>query len=84
MWDAKQNYWYNHEWNSANPWQPRLNEQSNPNYPKNVTADLDRRYNNSFPCNYIRNDASQNSLFTTLPNANEMCWYALKGDPPLG
>lgn len=81
MWDAKQNYWYNHEWNSADPWQPKLNEQSNPNYPKNVTADLDRWHNNSFPGNYIRNDASQNSLFTTLPNANEMCWYALKGDP---
>lgn len=32
MWDAQQNYWSGHEWNSANPWQPVLNNNSNSNY----------------------------------------------------
>ena len=80
MWDAQQNYWYGHEWNSTDPWQPVLNNQSNSNYPKSATADPDRWYNESGSGGGSRYDA-QTALFKTLPNANELIWYATKGDP---
>ena len=41
MWDAQQNYWSGHEWNSASPWQPVLNGNSNSNYAQSNT---DSRY----------------------------------------
>ena len=74
MWDAQQNYWAGHEWNSANPWQPVLNNQSNSNYAQNNS---DPRYYND------GNDSPFNATHScaTLPNINEMSWYAAKGDP---
>ena len=75
MWDAQQNYWSGHEWDKANPWQPVLSENSNSNYAQN----------NSDPCYYHegggsgRFDATQSCA--TLPNANEMSWYCMYGDP---
>ena len=76
MWDAQQNYWAGHEWNSANPWQPTLMSQpANPNYPQNNTDS--RWYNEGGGSG--RFDATQSC--TTLPNVNEMTWYAAKGDP---
>ena len=79
MWDAQQNYWAGHEWNSASPWQPTLMSQpSNPNYPKSNT---DPRYwNESYPGFGVSNPATHTSC-KDLPNANEMTWYAAKGDP---
>ena len=78
MWDAQQNYWADHEWNSANPWQPTLTTQpANPNYPQSNTDP--RWYNKSFPGRYISNPAIHSCK--DLPNANEMTWYAAKGDP---
>ena len=77
MWDAQQNYWAGHEWNSANPWQPVLNGNSNGNYPQSNT-DL-RYYNKSFPGNGKSNPAIHSCK--DLPNANEMTWYAAYGEP---
>ena len=78
MWDAQQNYWSGHEWNSANPWQPTLMSQpANPNYAKNNTDP--RYYNESFPGSGISNPAIHSCK--DLPNVNEMTWYAAKGDP---
>ena len=78
MWDAQQNYWSGHEWNSANPWQPTLTSQpANPNYPQSNT-DL-RYYNEAFTYR-VDNPATHTSC-KDLPNANEMSWYAAKGDP---
>ena len=75
MWDAQQNYWEGHEWNSANPWQPTLTTQpANLNYAQSNT---DLRYyheGSGSPFN-----ATQSC--TGLPNMNEMTWYAAKGDP---
>ena len=74
MWDAQQNYWSGHEWNSAAPWQPTLGSQlANPNYPQSNT---DARYYHEGigPFN-----ATQSC--STLPNVNEMTWYAKYGDP---
>ena len=80
MWDAQQNYWAGHEWDSANPWQPTLESHTNPNYPQNKTTDPDRWCNEQWAGSGNRYDA-QTTLFKDLPNANEMSWYAMKGDP---
>ncbi|WP_455260670.1 hypothetical protein [Prevotella jejuni] len=76
MWDAQQNYWAGHEWNSAAPWQPTLTTQpANPNYPQ---INTDSRW-------YHENGGSgrldANRSCATLPNANELSWYCMYGDP---
>ena len=78
MWDAQQNYWSGHEWNTANPWQPVLNGQSNSNYPQSNTDS--RFYNGYFPGNGVSNPATHTPCKDLL-NVNEMTWYAAKGDP---
>ena len=78
MWDAQQNYWAGHEWNTANPWQPVLNNQSNGNYAQN-NSDA-RYYNDSYPGWEVSNPATQTPC-KDLPNANEMSWYCKFGDP---
>ena len=78
MWDAQQNYWAGHEWNSASPWQPTLESQpANPNYAQS-NADLNNRWYNEGGGSG-RFDATQSCV--GLPNANEMSWYAMYGDP---
>ena len=76
MWDAQQNYWSGHEWNSANPWQPVSNDRSNSNYPKNNADPNHRWYHEGSGSPF---DATQSCA--NLPNVNEMTWYAVKGDP---
>ena len=77
MWDAQQNYWAGHEWNSAAPWQPTLMSQpANSNYPKSNTDP--RYYNEAFT--YGANPATHTPC-KDLPNANEMSWYCKFGDP---
>ena len=76
MWDAQQNYWAGHEWNTANPWQPTLKTQpADPNFARGNT---DLRYYHEGGGSG-RFDATQSCA--TLPNVNEMTWYAAKGDP---
>ena len=79
MWNAQNNYWAGHEWNSATPWQPSLASQpANPNYPQDGDA-LGRYYDKTDLGWHVRYDATT-SLFKTLPNANEISWY-VKNDP---
>ena len=78
MWDAQQNYWSGHEWDKANPWQPVLNGQSNSNYAQNNSDP--RYYNEYYPGYGVSNPATHTSC-KDLPNANEMSWYAMYGDP---
>ena len=77
MWDAQQTYWAGHEWNSANPWQPVLNGNSNSNYAQN-NGDP-RYYNEAFT--YGADNKATHTPCKDLPNINEMTWYAAKGDP---
>ena len=77
MWDAQQNYWSGHEWNSANPWQPVLKWGTNSNYAKNNSDP--RYYNESFPGYGVSNPAIHSCK--DFPNANEMSWYSTYGDP---
>ena len=77
MWDAQQHYWAGHEWNSASPWQPTLTTQpANSNYAQSNT---DPRYYNEGGGSG-RFDATHTPC-KDLPNANEMSWYAMYGDP---
>ena len=76
MWDAQQNYWSGHEWNSASPWQPTLEAlAANPNYAQSNTDP--RWYHEGGGSG--RFDATQSC--DTLPNVNEMSWYCMFGDP---
>lgn len=83
MWCAVQSYWDGHEWDSAVPWQPIKNDASNDNYPK--SRDDPRNYEfydylTHEGYNPTRPIPGPNRIFYTLPNANEMGWYVLKGD----
>ena len=75
MWDAQQNYWSGHEWNSASPWQPTTTQPVNPNSPQ---SNIDPRWYHEGGGSG-RFDATQSCA--SLPNVNEMTWYAAKGDP---
>ena len=78
MWDAKEQYWKGHEWWSANKDQPVLNSRDNSNYAQNNS---DPRYwNESYPGLGVSNPATHTPC-KDLPNANEMSWYAMYGDP---
>ena len=78
MWDAQEQYWKGHEWWSANKDQPVLNWTSNSNYAQSNT---DPRYwNESYPGYGVSNPATHASC-KDLPNANEMSWYCMYGDP---
>ena len=74
MWDAQDQYWKGHEWWSANKDQPVLNGNHNGNFPKNNTDP--RYYHEGFGSPF---NATQSCA--TLPNVNEMTWYAKEGDP---
>ena len=83
QWDAQQQYWYGYEWTKNLPagvgqptlpnWLPSAATSSN--YPKNNTDP--RWYNEG--SNSGRFDATRSCA--TLPNANELSWYCMYGDP---
>ena len=82
MWDAQNQYWYGYEWTKnlpANIGQPTLGPTlpgatSSTKFPH--AHDVNHRYKNE-----------GNGVFqathscATLPNANEMSWYVMYGDP---
>ena len=76
-WDAQQDYWYGYEWNQplSMGWDA---VRTGEHYPKSQATDP-QRWGNTTP-HAGRYDA-QTQLFRTLPNVNEQCWYAMKGDP---
>ena len=73
-WDAQEQYWAGHGWQSADPWQPVLNGNYNLNFPMEFT---DLRFWRRGGLN--RFDATQSCA--GLLNANEMSWYVMYGDP---
>ena len=75
QWDAQEQFWKGHEWWSANKDQSVLNYQSNGNYAR---SNADSRYYHEGGASG-RFDATQSC--TTLPNANELSWYCMYGDP---
>ena len=83
MWDAQQQYWYGYEWTKhlpGNTGQPTLNYNNrSPNFPLN-NSDVSRFFNTSFPGYGVSNPATHSSC-KDLPNANELSWYCMYGDP---
>ena len=82
MWDAKQNYWYQHEWNVSNQtdrWQPTIIGENNPNFPQNT--DLERYHNGILSGSAGQRNDAQTLKFKNLPNANEIMWYHVYGTP---
>ena len=80
MWDAQNQYWYGYEWTKNLPagvGQPTLRGQQAGNYAQSNTDPNNRWYHEGGGSG--RFDATQSCA--TLPNANEMTWYAVKGDP---
>ena len=83
LWDAQQPFWYGHEWNAPNPadrWQPLVSMNPFPHASEliNPTSGV-RAASTAFPGQGVRNDAV--NLCKDCPNANEIAWYAEKGDP---
>ena len=82
MWDAEKQYWEGYEWTKNLPagiGQPTLNGNSSSNYAQN-NSDVSRWYNNNFPGSGVSNPATHTSC-KDLPNANELSWYCMYGDP---
>ena len=80
MWDAEKQYWEGYEWTKnlgAGVGQPTRQGPSAVNYAKNNSDP--RYYNESYLGWGVSNSASHSCA--GLPNANEMTWYAAKGDP---
>lgn len=79
LWDAQQHYWkdYESEQPTINRYAPGASQGIH--YPQNNSDPQHRWYNESYSGPGFRNDA-QTSLFTTLPNVNELYWYVSKGD----
>ena len=81
-WDAQKPFWYGHEWNAPNPadrWQPLVSVKPFPHASELINPTDARAASTVFPGQGVRNDAV--NLCKDCPNANEMAWYAEKGDP---
>ena len=79
MWDAQQQYWYGYEWTKhlpGNTGQPTLTGRGSSNYAQN-NSDVSRWYHVGGGSG--RFDATQSCV--GLPNANELSWYCMYGDP---
>ena len=82
LWDAQQPFWYGHEWNAPNPadrWQPLVSVKPFPHASELINPTDARAASTAFPGQGVRNDAV--NLCKDCPNANEIAWYAEKGDP---
>ena len=82
MWDSQEQYWKGHEWDQSGS-QPTLSQgltgaTTSNDYAKS-NADS-RYYNESHPGGGISAHATNTSC-KDLPNANEMSWYCMYGDP---
>ena len=81
-WDAQADYWVGHEWNAANPadrWQPVVDTNPFPHYDELKDPVTPPRAANMYDAGAgVRNDAV--NLCKDCPNANELAWYAEKGD----
>ena len=88
MWDAQNQYWYGYEWTqhlSGNTGQPTLSQglpgaTTSSNYAQSSSDLNNRYYNTSYPGYGISNPAIHTPC-KDLPNANEMSWYVMYGDP---
>ena len=82
MWDAQEQYWKGHEWNLGGS-QPTLSQgltgaTTSNDYAK---SNADSRYWNEYYPGYGVSNPATHTSCKDLPNANEMSWYCMYGDP---
>ena len=77
MWDAQEQYWKGHEWNLGGSQPTLMTQSASSDYSQNSSDPNHRYYNEGGGSG--RFDATQSCA--TLPNANEMSWYCMFGDP---
>ena len=82
QWDAKEQYWKGHEWNHGGS-QPTISYNSpgattSNNYAQSNT---DSRYWNEYYPGYGVSNPATHTSCKDLPNANEMSWYCMYGNP---
>ena len=82
MWDAQEQFWKGHEWNLGGS-QPTLSQgltgaTTSNDYAKN---NADSRWFNEYYPGYGVSNPATHSSFNNVPNANEMSWYCMYGDP---
>ena len=78
MWDAQEQYWKGYEWTKnlpGNTGQSTLHGKGSSNYARN-SSDVNNRWYHEGGGVF---QATQSCA--TLPNLNEITWYAAKGDP---
>ena len=80
MWDAQEQYWKGHEWNLGGSQPTLMTQSASSDYPQNSSDTNNRWYNESYPGYGVSNPATHTSC-KDLPNANEMSWYCMYGDP---
>ena len=76
-WDAKQNYWWKHEWNSDDPWQSTLPPTTGTHQYTSTDPEWSQVGPRIHP--YSTPAAATNSC-VVCPNLNEAMWYVQKGD----
>jgi len=77
MWDAQEQYWKGHEWNLGGSQPTLMTQSASSDYPQNSSDTNNRWYHEGGGLG--RFDATQSCA--SLPNVNEMMWYAAKGEP---
>ena len=80
MWDAQEQYWKGHEWNLGGSQPTLVIQPGSSDWPQNSSDTNNRWYNESYPGWGVSNPATHSS-FNNVPNANEMSWYCMYGDP---
>ena len=80
MWDAQEQYWKGHEWDLGGSQPTLMTQSASSDAPQNSSDTNNRWYNESYPGNGVSNPATHTSC-KDLPNANEMSWYVMYGDP---
>ena len=82
MWDAEKQYWEGYEWHNGGS-QPTLSQgvtgaTTSNDYAK---SNADSRYWNEYYPGYGVSNPATHTSCKDLPNANEMSWYCMYGDP---
>ena len=75
MWDAQNHYWAGHSSS-----QPKINGSSSSDRPQSSSDPNHRYWHEGYPGFGISNPATRTPC-KDLPNANEMSWYCMYGDP---
>ena len=75
MWDALEQYWKGHEWHNGGSQPTLMTQSASSDYPQNSSDTNNRWYHEGGGAFQATKSCA------SLPNVNEMSWYAMYGDP---